>query len=855
MLIKKKNNNFIYIEFIKKIFFKFFFYTGVIFFSFFLILSIYFFSSGMGSPKNVFLKVNDKILNRYLGFDIRKSKNYIEILKISFLSNFKSSQLENVYLNVNQKSILGLEMQRKSRSQNGGELPKEEFNTFPAELVQDNKVFKIKIRTKGVRPIHWKNRDQTSYKIDLLGSERAWGLEEFALQKPITRNYIYEYLFHELLGHVDLLRIKYFFVNLFFNDNNLGVYAVEESFSKELIERQKKRNGPIFGLSEELGEYFPNVKFDLYSENFWINEHPQLVENLFSVLNNLKNDKDIINNYFDLDKWAKYFAIIDLAGSYHGLLSKSVKFYYNPTTGLFEPIGYDIHKGAGIFDNFIILDFLQETKPNCSYLCLHKEWFFKFLKKNEDELNFQFLELYIKYLKEFSDKNFVNKFLEKHENKINTYNSEFYKEKSKVDKITYTGLGYFVYDKNYLLKRAELIKSRINSIQLTNVSISKLNNNFLFEDYQASMFPIKAKFNNCSDQKENKYVYLAGRMKFKLNNSCKNIILYDNKEKEINLALEKNIKLSDDITLFQSKELTSLKDNINIIKINQNEFVLKDNLKITENTILNSNDTLSIYDYPSIDINNNASLIIEGNIVLNNDEKDFIKIYSSDKSGSIIFRNNIFNLHNIHFNNLSKPYIDNYILYGGVNFVDTKVALKNIVVTNSNEEDAMNIINSNSEIFNIKFENIFADALDIDFGKSSFSKISCFKINNDCLDLSGVNVNGSDISVEKSKDKAISIGENSFVKIQNLNLNQNNVGVAVKDGSISNLTNFSTEGNNFDVLLFNKKKEFNKPSLNIFNYSNLNLTKILQSEGTNLKINKKIFFGKLKDEYINSLIY
>ena len=51
------------------------------------------------------------------------------------------------------------------------------------------------------------------------------------------------------------------------------------------------------------------------------------------------------------------------------------------------------------------------------------------------------------------------------------------------------------------------------------------------------------------------------------------------------------------------------------------------------------------------------------------------------------------------------------------------------------------------------------------------------------------------------------------------------------------------------------KKEFNKPSLNIFNYSNLNLTKILQSEGTNLKINNKLFFGKLKDEYINSLIY
>ena len=283
-------------------------------------------------------------------------------------------------------------------------------------------------------------------------------------------------------------------------------------------------------------------------------------------------------------------------------------------------------------------------------------------------------------------------------------------------------------------------------------------------------FQLKGKFDNCYDQKENKYIYLAGKMKFNFTNSCKNIILYDNKEKEIKLALEKNIKLSDDINFFQPKNLTSIKENINIKKLNQNDLVLKNNLNINKNTILNSNDTLLIYDYPSIDINNNATLIIEGNIVLNNDKSDFIKIHSSDKSGSIIFRNNIFKLHNIHFNNLSKPYINNYILYGGVNFVDTKVVLKNIVVTNSNEEDAMNIINSSSEIFNIKFENIFADALDIDFGKSFFNEISCFKINNDCLDLSGVNVTGTDISVEKSKDKAISIGENSFVKIENLEL-------------------------------------------------------------------------------------
>ena len=72
-------------------------------------------------------------------------------------------------------------------------------------------------------------------------NDRIWGLEEFSIQKPITRNYTYEYLFHKFLEEAGLLSLKYFFVNLNFNDENRGLYAVEESFSKELLERQKKR--------------------------------------------------------------------------------------------------------------------------------------------------------------------------------------------------------------------------------------------------------------------------------------------------------------------------------------------------------------------------------------------------------------------------------------------------------------------------------------------------------------------------------------------------------------------------------------------------------------------------------------
>ena len=99
-----------------------------------------------------------------------------------------------------------------------------------------------------------------------------------------------------------------------------------------------------------MGEYFPNVSYEVYSDSYWTSQYPKLTKDLFSILNNLKTDKKFkIDNHFDIDKWAKYFAIIDLTGAYHGSLAKSVKFFYNPTTALFEPIGYDLPKEQEFF--------------------------------------------------------------------------------------------------------------------------------------------------------------------------------------------------------------------------------------------------------------------------------------------------------------------------------------------------------------------------------------------------------------------------------------------------------------------------------------------------------------------------
>ena len=112
----------------------------------------------MYSPSNLVMQINDKILKRYAGFDLRKSLDYLKIINLNIIDSFTSNQLENVYLEINQQSILGLELQRKLRSENGGELTDEQKIFHPATLKFNNENYRIKLRTKGVRPIHWKKK-------------------------------------------------------------------------------------------------------------------------------------------------------------------------------------------------------------------------------------------------------------------------------------------------------------------------------------------------------------------------------------------------------------------------------------------------------------------------------------------------------------------------------------------------------------------------------------------------------------------------------------------------------------------------------------------------------------------------
>ena len=272
MIIKKKNIPIKYLGIINKIFSKFIYFIGIFFLSLFLLIFIYYSTSGIKdsfTTKEFIKKVDRVIFDKYTGFSIFEIDDYffIKIKSLKYL--LIKNDLENVKISINQENLYTLELERKSKLE-------DKFFKFTkfadAQITKDDENFRIKMRLKGDRSIHWANVNQTSYKIDLKGEKRLWGMEEFSVQKPVARNYIYEFIFHKLLEINNLISLKYFFINLSLNDSDQGIFAVEEGFSKELIERNKKRNGPIFGIEENEGIEYPNIVFAFFESNlFFLN--------------------------------------------------------------------------------------------------------------------------------------------------------------------------------------------------------------------------------------------------------------------------------------------------------------------------------------------------------------------------------------------------------------------------------------------------------------------------------------------------------------------------------------------------------------------------------------------------------
>jgi hypothetical protein len=541
--------------------------------------------------------------------------------------------------------------------------------------------------------------------------------------------------------------------------------------------------------------------------------------------------------------------VLDATYTTHALFYNS-KIYYNPLSGLFEPVPRDGHRQLPnyhkfnknyyektILDSVYHLETFEELGNNLQIHIGRKWWIDKFFLNKNGEINRDFYQLYLKYLTKISSKKYLESFFDLRKNKIERINSHIYSDYffySSSRKYTW-GLYYF--KESDLFHRAEVIRKRLQTENKVISAVIDENKDLVIDvGYPPGPggFILPPKFSdlniksiNCNDAKTeeikliNKPLNIFSSTIIKLdfdiskNTVCNSVNINDKKLNQNYLVKIDHINSFHSIDKFSENKK---KNYLKFFKKSNNNLYLKDDLvQITENLLIPSNLNVIIDSGQKLILLNNSFIISHSPWIVDGKKKEIIiSGLENDLGGGIMISNSskqsYFN--NVKFSHLGGLEINNELtISGAINFYKTDVSMKNITFEKTLSEDAMNIISSKFNIKDIKFTQSRSDSIDLDFSDGSMSDARFVNIGNDAIDFSGSNVEIKNIYFEKIGDKLISVGENSNINILNINAQNSLVGIASKDGSIVKASNIKMKNVKLPFLSFNKKFEYEPASM------------------------------------------
>jgi len=450
----KKNNK-------KKfsLFYKYYFFSTIIIF---LSVGIIFFNSGFWQYYKL------KLIPRLEAYGIFNYTKLPSVLLLKMKGHF--TKVDEIFIKISSKEYEKIEAERKKviketskkKIANNSTF---EFNNYKAKIIHNDKIYNASIRLKGDRYIHWNEENKSSYRINIRQNKRILGLKKFSLQKPRTRNYIYEWIFHELNSENGLIKLKYDFINLHVNNKDLGIYVIEEFFTKHILEKNNRKNGPIFSVQESFETEFINSKFEVYDKNIWLNEAN--VAFTKDVLNKLKlfiNSELDANEILDLDMWAWYMATTDLLRTYHGSNLKSQKFYYNIENKKFEPVPFDGHYWNPILSHAAKSDrdriIIEVGNDEIDTPGVVNYSAFLARKLMDEEI---FAKKYFFALKKITSEKFLDDFFNQRKKNINKISSLIYSDYFFNDFVHFYGPGIYYFDKSKIYRRAEQIRNKMQT--------------------------------------------------------------------------------------------------------------------------------------------------------------------------------------------------------------------------------------------------------------------------------------------------------------------------------------------------------------------------------------------------------
>lgn len=280
-----------------------------------------------------------------------------------FISNYRenialidAATTETIKIDLQETDYQFLEEKRQTALDRGIQI-NEGDSYVPCELEYQDQKIRGELRLKGHMTDHLEG-NKWSFRVKT--DKEVMGMYRFSLQNPATRNYAYEWIYHQLLAYEGIIHLKYDFIRLELNEEDLGIYAIEEHFGQHILRDNNRPKGAILRWNPELyweqridelnGVYVDNGYAD-YSTSYpeaydkgVIKKDPELVATYqkgAALLESFRRGEKPTSEVFDLEKMARFHAIVDLVGGYHSLDWSDLKFYYNAQTERIEPVGYE----------------------------------------------------------------------------------------------------------------------------------------------------------------------------------------------------------------------------------------------------------------------------------------------------------------------------------------------------------------------------------------------------------------------------------------------------------------------------------------------------------------------------------
>lgn len=766
---------------------------------------------------------------------ILKTKGYTGLWDFvtTVIGNYYSgmdAQPEELSIEIKNKDFKILEKNRQQALERGVIVNDLDGEYVDGVLHYNGKKIDVKLRLKGHMTDHLQN-DKWSFRIKVKEKDETFmGMKRFTIQHPGTRGYIYEWIYHELMKQEGIIALRYKFINVKVNDEDWGIYAVEENFENELVENNQRVKGPILRYNPDLywvnrlNEYQRKASFDEFARYYSADpqayrEEKVLKDSLqkqyylkaIALIESLRERKITVAQAFDISRLAKFHAIIDLVGGVHSIDWSDIKYYYNPVTAKLEPVAYESFTNLGSRDvssqyKFVYIDSTQ----------LYSDW---------HEMIFSdkvFFEEYMKQLERVSQPAYLDKFfsgsnVELKKNLAIIHKefpykkfdeNDYYKRQKQILHVLDPPKALHAYFNKVENGKAELQIAPIDAFPVNIISIEMSGKHYFPEkeivlpakqqgkalEYKNYRFDLKDTHSLTDDLldslKINYSILGASNVK------QTRVFPYPHTDNEFLIEEQKN-----KISTVSGFDFLTVVDSTHSIFIKEGKNILDKDL------IIPAGYTCYINAGTQIDLKNKAKIISYAPFVVLGTEDEFVVFVSSDSSSQgIQFINaGASKFKNVVFKNFAYVNDPQWKRSGAITFYESAADFSNCSFYDFKSEDALSFIRSDFKISTSLFRGMKDDGLDADFSKGEISNTAFENCKENGIDATFSTITLNSVYISGSENKAINVKDGSEFFMNDITIKRSAIALSAEDQALVHFKKLTISDGEYGLVSYKNK--------------------------------------------------